>query len=103
MDNIAEKIKRFSNLYKREVADKYSGDLMSYKILVNELPREIKALISEFGETITVEGSIGKGNNTNYPWIGVFDSRVSTGATNGFYVVLLFSDDFEDLYLTLNQ
>lgn len=102
LSNITQKIKQFSNSFKKEVENKYSGDLLSYKILVKELPDEIKNNISLLGN-FTVKGSIGVGNNTYYPWIGIFDSRVSTGATNGFYVVLLFSDDFEDLYLTLNQ
>ena len=102
-NSITSKIKEFSNKYKNEVEFKYSGELESYKLLVNELPSQISDLIKEFRNNATVKGSIGKGNNTYYPWIGVFDPQVSTGATNGFYVVLLFSDDFEDIYLTLNQ
>src|SRR5690606_23823539 len=37
------------------------------------------------------------------PWIAIINKNVSTGATNGYYMVLLFSDDLETIFLTLNQ
>jgi 5-methylcytosine-specific restriction protein B len=98
---IKKLLKEFSEQYKIEVKEKYGGNLRSYKILVNEIPSVIKKDIGI--EISKITGSIGKGNSTYYPWIGFFDYKVSTGATNGFYVVLLFSDDFNDVYLTLNQ
>lgn len=102
-NSITSNIREFSNNYKNEVEFKYSGELATYKLLVNVLPSQIADLIKDVRPSATVKGSIGKGNNTYYPWIGIFDPKVSTGATNGFYVVLLFSDDFEDIYMTLNQ
>ncbi len=102
-NRIAEKIKQFAKIYKSEVNLKHSSDLKSFELLVNESPRDVMSEISRFSIHIKSEGSIGRGVNTNYPWLGIFDNRVSTGATNGFYVVFLFSDDFEDIYLTLNQ
>ena len=100
---ISEKIKSFCQSYKVEIVLPHSKELKSYKLLVNELPQEIKPLVIEYSKYLNIKGSLGQGFNTNYPWLGIFDKRVSLGATNGFYVVLLFSDDFEDLYLTLNQ
>ena len=102
-NKIIEGIKLFSEIYKNEVAQKHSKDLESYVLLVNELPSQLESQISDYSEHFAVKGSIGQGNNTYYPWLAVFDNRVSTGATNGFYVVLLFSDDFKDVFLTLNQ
>lgn len=103
MNGIVEKIKLFSSSYKKEVGLRYSSDLISYNLLVNEITQEIRSAVISLRSNLIVKGSIGKGTNTNYPWVGIFDPKVSTGAQNGFYVVLLFSDDFEDLYLTLNQ
>jgi 5-methylcytosine-specific restriction enzyme B len=100
---LTDKLKMFSSYYKVEIYSKHSSDLKSFDLLVNQIPREIKTIISGLSGRLTVKGSIGQGTNTNYPWLGIFDPRVSTGATNGFYVVLLFSDDFKDLFLTLNQ
>lgn len=100
---IIEKIKTFSEIYKNEILLPHNKELKSFKLLVNELPKEIIEEVIEFSDSLIAKGSIGQGVNTYYPWIAIFDNRVSSGATNGFYVVLLFSDDFEDVYLTLNQ
>lgn len=100
--NITKKIKEFSEYYKSEWNKQHSKELKSYKILVNDLPLLIKSNF-ELDSNLIVKGSIGAGVNTSYPWLGIFDRRVSSGATNGFYIVLLFSDNFENVYLTLNQ
>jgi len=98
---LSELLKKFSQVYKNDVGLTISKDMESYQILVEKVPDELRNLIESKG--LDFKGSIGQGNTTYYPWVGIFDDRVSTGATNGFYVVFLFSDDFEDLYLTLNQ
>ena len=104
MPTIIDNIKTFSNTYKMEINKGYSKDLESFKLLVKEIPNQLKTLVSSVeSNNLTVKGSIGQGGNTPYPWIQIRDNRVSKGATDGFYVVFLFSDDFEDLYLTINQ
>lgn len=50
-----------------------------------------------------VEGSPGKGNWAEIPWIGVFDKKITTTATKGFYIVYLFTADMGGVYLSLNQ
>lgn len=50
-----------------------------------------------------VEGSPGKGNWAGVPWIGIFDKRITTTATKGFYIVYLFRADMSGVYLSLNQ
>ena len=98
---LSELFKQFSRAYKDEVGLTISREMESYKILVKKVPDELRSIIDS--EDLDIKGSIGQGNTTYYPWVGIFDERVSTGATNGFYVVFLFSDDYEDVYLTLNQ
>ena len=98
---ISELFKKFSTAFKKEVNEKYSGELKSYQLLVKQAPAEIRKIIND--QQLKIEGSIGRGNTAYYPWIGIFDKRVSTGATNGFYIVFLFSDDYDHVYLTLNQ
>ena len=103
---ISDLFKRFSIAYKTEVQTKLNRSLESYKLLVNKAPQILKDWINRSDFTkdqLIVKGSIGIGNTTYYPWLAILDNRVSTGATNGFYVVILISDDFQDLYLTLNQ
>lgn len=106
---LSELIKDFCRAYEFDVKRKMSKDLNSYPLIINEIPEKLINFLYERkigasnGGPFVIKGSIGQGNTTYYPWIGVFDQKVSSGATNGFYVVMLFSDNFKEMYLTLNQ
>jgi 5-methylcytosine-specific restriction protein A len=50
-----------------------------------------------------IEGSIGNGNIARVPWVAIFNRSVTTSAQNGYYIVLLFSQDMKSCYLSLNQ
>lgn len=101
--SISSKLQEFLTSYKNEVKQPHNHNLFSYKILVDELPLIVKNSLKTNTEGLRFKGSIGQGNNTYYPWLGIFNPRVTSGAKSGYYVVLLFSDDFQDVYLTLNQ
>lgn len=47
-----------------------------------------------------IVGSYGKGRWTAVPWIAVFDSRITTSAQKGVYIVYLLNKDTQELYLT---
>ena len=47
-----------------------------------------------------VVGSYGKGRWTAVTWIAVFDSRITTSAQKGVYIVYLLNKDTQELYLT---
>jgi 5-methylcytosine-specific restriction protein B len=100
---ISSKLQDFVASYTAEVEQPLSKDLSSYKLLVKELPVLVRDSLRVKNDNYIYKGSTGQGVHTYYPWLGIFDPRVSTGATKGFYVVILFSDDFQDIYLTLNQ
>ena len=44
-----------------------------------------------------VVGSYGKGRWTAVPWIAVFDSRITTSAQKGVYIVYLLNKDTKEL------
>lgn len=50
-----------------------------------------------------IVGSPGKGRWAETPWVAVFDPLVTTSAQRGFYIVYLFREDGEAVYLSLNQ
>lgn len=50
-----------------------------------------------------VKGSVGAGRWTDVPWIAVFDTRITTSAQRGVYIVYLLNKDTKELFLTLNQ
>lgn len=49
------------------------------------------------------QGSFGRGNICDVPWVATYHSSVTRSAESGFYIVLLFSADMESCFLSLNQ
>ena len=49
----------------------------------------------------TVESSVGQGNISAAPWLTVMDKSITESATEGFYVVYLFSRSAKKLYLSI--
>lgn len=73
----------------------------SYReIISTEIPNLLKEC-ADIEEPYSVVGSYGKGRWTIVPWIGVFDTRITTSAQKGVYIVYLLNKDSKELYLTL--
>lgn len=72
----------------------------TYVLVTKTLPEQLKALLGATSN-LRVEGSTGAGNITAAPWTGVFDPRLTSGATNGYYIVYLFSVDMQSVTLTI--
>ena len=47
--------------------------------------------------------SIGQGKWAEVPWIGIFNPEITTSATNGIYIVYLFSADLKKVFLCQGQ
>ncbi|RYE40741.1 MAG: DUF3578 domain-containing protein [Hyphomicrobiales bacterium] len=78
------------------------GDLIT-KIIPKELRAEIGVRTDMPDADWNVEGSGGKGNKSKVPWIRVFDPSYTTSATEGWYLVYLFSAAGDTVYLSLIQ
>src|SRR5699024_12047198 len=50
-----------------------------------------------------VKGSVGQGQWAHIPWVAIFNKNITTSATRGYDIVLLFQADMTGFYLTLNQ
>ena len=68
-------------------------------IIVKDIPQLLTECASIQSPYIAV-GSYGKGRWTAVPWIAVFDSRITTSAQKGVYIVYLLNKDSKELYLT---
>jgi 5-methylcytosine-specific restriction protein A len=68
----------------------------------NDFRDELKNASGE-NDRLVFKGSAGQGNWARAPWVGVFDQLVTTSAQRGYYAVLLFREDMEGVYLSLNQ
>ena len=69
----------------------------------NIVSYEIPNLLQQCAEIrppYKVVGSYGKGRWTAVPWIAIFDSRITTSAQEGVYIVYLLNKDTKELYLT---
>ncbi|THC43685.1 hypothetical protein C2862_12915 [Massilia sp. Mn16-1_5] len=98
----------FEHYYKTRI--RLSGrakilDTPDHTALLSEIPRQIQAHLSARGRAhlYKIKGSIGLGNIARVPWVGVFRQGVTENAENGYYIVLLFSEDMSRCYLSLNQ
>ncbi|KOP64868.1 ATPase [Bacillus sp. FJAT-18019] len=66
------------------------------------IPEQIRSL-SYISPNYKVQGSVGQGNWADVPWIAVMDKRITDTTQHGEYIVYLFSEDMDSVYLTLNQ
>ena len=73
--------------------------------ILSDIPKQIQSHLAALGRAhlYKIKGSIGVGNIARVPWVGVFRQGVTENAENGYYIVLLFSEDMSKCYLSLNQ
>ena len=71
-----------------------------YKRVVDGFRDELKPLLPP-SSSYKIQGSTGQGNITSAPWVATFDLSITKTATQGFYLVYLFSVDLRRLYLSL--
>jgi hypothetical protein len=87
-------------LYPRAQKEPLAGHPIA-RLLQRELPTLIPATVLTKHDK--VEGSPGRGNWAETPWVAVFDQRITDSAEHGVYVVYLFDSSGRHLYLSLNQ
>jgi 5-methylcytosine-specific restriction protein A len=67
-----------------------------------DIPKEIAAAVAN-PERYDVDGSPGKGNWADVPWVAVLDRLITETAQQGYYLVYLAKEDCSGVYLSLNQ
>lgn len=75
---------------------------------VSEVFRELREAVESIptvagNEHLKVVASYGKGNWATIPWLSILDRRETTTTQRGIYVVYLFSEAGDGVYLTLAQ
>jgi MoxR-like ATPase len=83
-----------------EFAGHHLGDLMRH-----QLPEFLEEKLSSNYkiDNYIIKGSIGMGNWAKVPWLAIMNKDITTTTQEGVYVVYLFSQDMERVYLTFNQ
>ena len=86
----------FKNAQKTSDINSYIADIVNQK-----LPHLLSAYVKD-NNYLTV-GSVGKGLATKTPWVAILDSSITRSTREGVYIVFLFSSDYKQVYITLNQ
>lgn len=88
----------FANAVNISDIDKNIRDIICYK-----LPEILNHFLEQSSDNYIVKGSVGKGRATKAPWIAIMDKDITETTREGVYIVFLFSSDYKNVYLTLNQ
>ncbi|EFS01359.1 putative ATPase, partial [Listeria seeligeri FSL N1-067] len=89
--------------------ENYGEQITNHPMAGNEVAKNFKqgaktaVPIALLGEDYKVSASIGKGVWANVPWIAVHDKAISTSVKQGVNIVYLFTNDYNGVYLSLNQ
>lgn len=67
-----------------------------------EIPNGLKKL-PFIHSNLKITGSVGQGNWATIPWIAIMDKRITETTRQGEYLVYLFAEDMQSIYLTFMQ
>ncbi len=80
---------------------KFNKNHEMFKLINYTITGAINDLVVKYG--LNARGSSGAGTWTKYPWIAIYNEEITTTIQKGVYIVYLFSEDMDRLYITLNQ
>lgn len=100
--NIRSSLEQIMREYHTATKEKINKTRSMYKLIVNEFTDYLNKIISNSDDYI-FKGSVGQGNWTDFPWIAIFNEKITSSAKKGFYPVYLFSEDMKRVYLSFNQ
>lgn len=87
--------------YTRARSEDFAKNALA-EMLRSDIPREIASVVGD-PDRYEVDGSPGKGNWADVPWIAILDRLVTESAQQGYYLVYLIRADLSGIYLSLNQ
>ena len=96
-NNISILLKQFGEQFKIESNDSYQATENS-KIITKELPALLVDRLN-LKDEYKVYGSVGSGNWSEIPWIGILDKSITNSTTKGYYVVLLLDKNLQNIIL----
>lgn len=69
----------------------------------NEAVNIVKELAKIDTNKYKIKASVGQGGWAHVPWLGIFDKEITRSAEKGYYLVYLFSESMDKIYLILEQ
>lgn len=104
IDNLRTIINKTLNQYSNAKQNSFKNNQLA-NYFRTEPKRYIESYIKRTGFHFNydVKSSVGKGRWAIVPWIVIFDTDISTSATEGIYIAYLFAEDMSKVYLSLAQ
>ncbi|MGH0594964.1 MrcB family domain-containing protein [Bacillus pretiosus] len=100
--NLREKFLTVMDEYLKARTERFAGHKMG-SVVRNEMTTEITRLPFIDHNQYVATGSIGQGNWAAVPWLAIMNKDITTSTQRGYYIVYLFSEDMQRLYLTIGQ
>ena len=99
---IRGKFLKIMNEYVDAKRENFGGHLLG-SFVRHEVPNELSKLPFIPSSKYSVIGSVGMGKWASVPSIAIMNKNITTSTQRGYYIVYLFSEDMERLYLTFAQ
>jgi len=96
-------LSKILNDYPSSKREDFSGHPLANHIR-NKIPVRLREIVNEFDreeDSKIVKGSPGIANWASVPWLSIMDERETNSVQEGVFVVYLFSEDMNRVYLTL--
>lgn len=100
--HLREKLIKIMNQYLSAKREPFGGHLLG-PFVRNDVTAEINNLPFIDSSEYMVTGSVGQGNWASVPWIAIMNRKITISTQRGYYIVYLFSEDMQSVYLTLAQ
>ncbi|PFQ65436.1 hypothetical protein COK18_08620 [Bacillus cereus] len=100
VSNLRTGFLKIMNEYLEAKRDRFAGHIL-VSFVRKEITKEIKKLTFIDKNQYIVLGSAGQGNWASVPSIAVLNKNITTSTQRGYYIMYLFSEDMQRLYLTL--
>lgn len=100
--NLRDKLIKIMNQYLPAKREPFGGHSLG-PFVRNEVTAEINNLPFIDPSEYMVTGSVGQGNWASVPWIAIMNRKITVSTQRGYYIVYLFSEDMQSVYLTLAQ
>ncbi|SES13124.1 AAA domain (dynein-related subfamily) [Salipaludibacillus aurantiacus] len=98
---IKDLILNVMNNYLTARTERFAGHDLG-ALMRQQLPKELNKL-PFIDDNYLVKGSVGQGNWAGVPWLAIMNKNVTESTQRGYYIVYLFHENMESLYLTLAQ
>lgn len=100
--DLNQDLSKVMNNYLEAKKEEYAGHSLADYIR-NKIPVRLRKIVNDFDraeESKIVKGSCGIGTWASIPWLSIMDDRETETVQKGVYIVYLFSEDMQRVYLT---